>query len=112
MRPVKNDLCNAVLKAEGCKDLPVRREEYRVVGGDRDMPAVVKWSTWWAVSDDEVIQIERAIRNGATPLVRLDVFADGHPPVLAQVEPLYPDDVVSDEPPNAIEPAGGEWERA
>lgn len=92
MKPFKNEHCNAVLKAEGCKDLPVRRVEYRVVGSASDQKASVKWTTWWEVSHEDMIQFERAMRAGETPLVRLDVFAGGHPPVLMQVEQIYPED--------------------
>lgn len=104
MKAVKNDLCNAVLKAEGCKNLPVRRVEYRGLAGTPGAHPVVKWTTWWEVSDEELIEIERAQRRGKA-IVRLDVFGDGHPPVLMRVEPTpldeWPDDEVAAGPPDA-----------
>ncbi len=95
MKAVKTENCNATLRAEGCKNLPARRVEYRSVGGEKsgmeEKPLVI-FSSWWELTDEEMHALARAATKGR-PRIRLDVFAQSHPPVLLVADGLTPDEI-------------------
>ncbi|MDD9873987.1 MAG: hypothetical protein OXU22_00425 [Gammaproteobacteria bacterium] len=117
MKAVRNRHCNAELTGDGCKPLPARRMEYRNIGGNPHAKPLVVFSSWWELTDEEMHALSRAALEGR-PTIRLDIFADRHPPVTLMADNLTPEEIgamenAGDEVvlPNAITPAGGEWPR-
>lgn len=117
MKPVRNRHCNAELTGDGCEPLPARRMEYRNIGGNPHAKPLVVFSSWWELTDEEMHALSRAALEGR-PTIRLDIFADRHPPVTLMADNLTPEEIGATENagdevvlPNAITPAGGEWPR-